>query len=157
MQFYCTFHLFKLATHCNSLQHTTTYYNTLQHTATHCHTLQQTETHCIARSLILPRDLCSELSPLATLSQSNTLQHSVKHRNTLQHTEAHYNNLAQLWLILILLLKKYCNTLQHTATHCNTPFATGTASSFFSCILSCDASPCYNASLPHQALQHTAI
>jgi len=53
----------RLATHCNTLQHTATHCESvLQHTATHCNTLQHTATHC------------------------NTLQHTATHYNTLQQT-----------------------------------------------------------------------
>jgi len=90
-------HYNKLATHCNTLQHTATHCNTLQHTATHCNTLQHTKTHC--NKLVTDRflfELIKNFHWNATATYWNTL-HSTA--TQLQHT---------------------CNTVQHNITQCNT-------------------------------------
>jgi hypothetical protein len=75
-----------IATHCNTLQHTTChgiahlFCNTLQHTATHCNipTLRTMErsTH--------------------TATHCNTLQHTATHCNTLEHAATHRNTLCTM-------------------------------------------------------------
>ena len=70
-------HAPRIATHCDTLQHTTTHYNILQHTETRCNILQHTATHC------------NTLQHTAT--HCNTLQHTATHCNTLQHTATHEN------------------------------------------------------------------
>jgi len=110
-----------MATHCNTLQQTTTLYKTLQHSTTHCNTLQHTVTHCNTLQHSMCRGAYSRLTSSrgAINIDWNTMQHTC---NTLQHTTAH------------------CNILQHsmcenvysrvtsakeqgamTATHCTTP------------------------------------
>jgi len=119
-----TFALQHTATHCNTLQRTTTpvialrapwhvslatcylWQNgvslALQHTATHCNPLQHTATHC------------------------NTLQHTVAHCSTLQRpsTPSGYFSICPWKLAVcgrkVCLSLLHYGTLQHTATHSNT-------------------------------------
>jgi len=64
---------------CVGLQHTAT-------TATHCNTLQPTTTQCVPTS-------APQLSQLHFVFDCNTLQHTATHCNTLQHTATHSNTL----------------------------------------------------------------
>ena len=115
---------FRIATHCNTLQHTATHYNALNRpsgalacvlgnllfvaewcvscAATHCNTLQPTATHC------------------------NTLQHTATHCSTLQRpsTPSGYFSICPWKLAVcgrkVCLSLLHYGTLQHTATHSNT-------------------------------------
>jgi len=102
----------KIATHCNTLQHTVTHlqhtHSTLQRTATHCDTFNKYATYvqhpCNARD--------ENRHTLTSKKDCNTLQHTATHCSTLQHTATHCNTLQHT--------ATHCKTLQHTATHCNT-------------------------------------
>ena len=83
---YCQLCACAKATHCDTLQHTTTQHNTLQ-------TLQHIATHCSVSRIVI----CVPVQKKHTATHCNTLQHTATHCNTLQHTATH------------------CNTLQHTA------------------------------------------
>jgi len=87
------------ATHCNTLQCTTTDWNILEHTAIHCNTLQRTATRC------------NTLQHTAT--HCNTLQHTVTHCNILQHTATHCSTLQHT--------VTHCNTHGNTLQHKNLP------------------------------------
>ena len=105
--------IYKLETHCNTLQHTSSRGNTWQHTVTNCKTLQRAGTHC------------------------NTLQHTATHCNTLQHAGTHCNTLdasmslnclhaqgqggsvsthhSEVKIALLLLVKKWCSSFVWTS------------------------------------------
>jgi len=90
------------ATHCNTLDHTTTHSrNALQHTATYCDTLQHTATHCNTLQHTATHS-CN--TPERTATHGNTLQHTATRCNTLQHTAAH---------------PQTCNTHENTQHSCN--------------------------------------
>jgi len=110
----------RIATHCNTLQHTASHCITLQHTATHCNTLQHTATHCnTLQHISLYFESDSENLSAADRRQpcicwrKSVLQHPATHCKTLQRTTKHCNALQHT--------AKHCKTLQHTATRCNTP------------------------------------
>jgi len=106
--------LTRIATLCNTLQHTATRYNTLQpllqltgstrvatqlqHAATRRNTLQHTAIHC---KVYYEQRLLQRTDATRVATHYNTLQHTVMRCNTLQHTPTH------------------SNTLQHTPTHCS--------------------------------------
>jgi len=120
------------ATHCITLQRTTTRCNTLQHTAIHCITLQRTISHCNTYLASLGKEARSDQT-LHTLQRTathtehartkshdpttlcNALQHTATHCNALQHTATH------------------CNALHHAAMHCNTYLASSGEEPLLNC------------------------
>jgi len=106
------------------------------HTATHCNTLQRTTTHCSDRKTHFSPELCEIL---AATHCCNTLQPLLQHTathccNALQHIAAtHCNTLLQHMathcsdrkthifpqLGEITPATRCCNTLQHSTTHCS--------------------------------------
>jgi len=86
----------RAATHCNTLQHTTTHcflctmfpHQELQHTATHYNTLQHTVSYVLC-SLIKSCNTLQHTAThdfLCTMFPHQDLQHTATHYNTLQHT-----------------------------------------------------------------------
>ena len=91
----------RIATHCNTLQHTATRCNTLQLAATRCNTLQHTLQHT-RRHHVRAQPRVQVRHVIAPHYQRPQRHTHATHCNTLPHTATRYNS------------------LQHTATHCNT-------------------------------------
>ena len=101
-----------LATHCNTLQHTTTHCNTLQQIATHCNTLQHTVLHC---NMLQHDAACN--TPYYTATCCNMLQHAATCYNMLQRITGRYRSklsYAHLELRLHLAPTTHCDTLLHS-------------------------------------------
>jgi len=93
----------------------------MQRVATHCNTLQHTETHCIA----LKRWCAFGFS--LTAAHCNTLQHlqhrcafgfllTASHCNALEYTATHCNTLQHIASFGFSRTATHCNALQNTAT-----------------------------------------
>jgi len=138
------------ATHCNSMQHTTTYCNILQlslccycrlragpwivqHTATHCNT--HTATYCNTHGNILQH---TYVATEHAATHCNTLQHTATH-NTLQHTSVATATCGQGlgWRNTLQLTATHNNTLQLTATLCNALHYAATHGSVSLCFYCC--------------------
>ena len=85
----------RIATHCNTLQHTATHCNTLHRTAALCNTPRNWRWYSRGRSVCC-----------------YTLQHTATYSHILQHTATHLHRYSGGRSVC-------CSTLQHTATYCN--------------------------------------
>jgi len=105
----------RIATHCNTLQHTATYCNTLQHTTTHCNTLQHTTSY---ESPCGGCRCCGAATQHTTLQQDAT-HHTTPHYNTPHHTK---HLAVDVGVAAQQHIAPHCNTthhttLQHTTSH----------------------------------------
>jgi len=136
-----TIHCNTVATHCNTLQHTSlgtttedalqhisnTHYNTLQYTATHCNTLQHTAIHCNTTPWDALQHYCNTTTTHCKTRAWGLWRQVLPHicktlqRTATQHPETHRNTTATPLQDTCLgtTTAGAAMHLQHTATFCN--------------------------------------
>ena len=97
-------YLKKLATHCNTLQHTAKYCIMLQHTATH------TATYTCRRQVKSSHRTWKRITLLNTAIHCSNLQHTPEHTHLIFKTSLSPKTLTAI----------HCHTFQHIAKQCNT-------------------------------------
>ena len=115
----------RIASNCNTLQHTAKHCNTLQHTATHCNALQHnaTQFNTLHKKRLLPSHNNSFVNEFSIPDWPMTVKNHSQERK--KRKEA--GTRSRLWSVSFVKdiypptqTATLCNTLQHTSQYCNT-------------------------------------